>query len=92
MKGYDSINSVIETLQATAKAPWKIVSTWQLILTSLGFGVLVYLLRTVEDGFIFIDHANLVFHEAGHPLFGVLGSTLGYMAARWDSLCSRLPR
>jgi hypothetical protein len=31
-----------------------------------------------DDGFIVVlDHANLAFHEAGHPLFGLLGSTLG---------------
>ncbi|MEW6615826.1 MAG: hypothetical protein AB1401_10220 [Thermodesulfobacteriota bacterium] len=30
------------------------------------------------DGFIFIiDHANLLFHEAGHIIFGIFGSTLG---------------
>ena len=31
-----------------------------------------------DDGFVpLLDHANLAFHEAGHLLFGVLGSTFG---------------
>ena len=30
-----------------------------------------------RTGFLFIDHANLVVHEAGHLLFGWFGSTLG---------------
>ena len=77
MSASDSFKSVIETVQAIADAPWKTVSTWHLAMTSLGFGVLVYLLRTDKDGFLFIDHANLVFHEAGHPLFGLFGRTLG---------------
>ncbi len=77
MKAFDSVKSVIETVQATADTPWKIVPLWQLCVTSLGFGGLIYFLRTAEDGWIFIDHANLVFHEAGHPIFGLLGSTMG---------------
>jgi hypothetical protein len=77
MKAFDSVKPLIETVQAIADAPWKTLSTLHLGLTTLGFGVLVYLLRTDEDGFLFIDHANLVFHEAGHPLFGLFGSTLG---------------
>ncbi len=45
---------------------------------SVGFGVLFYLLKTDDDGFLFVvDHANLVFHEAGHVIFGILGGTPG---------------
>jgi hypothetical protein len=54
------------------------VPTWQVVVTSLGFGWLFYRLKTDDDGFLFLlDHANLVFHEAGHVIFGILGSTLG---------------
>ncbi|HXF92741.1 MAG TPA: hypothetical protein VNK46_08275 [Nitrospiraceae bacterium] len=35
------------------------------------------LLASDDDGFIFLDHVNLVFHEAGHPLFGLFGETVG---------------
>ena len=46
--------------------------------TSIAFGVLFYLLKTDDDGFLsVVDHANLVFHEAGHVIFGILGRTPG---------------
>jgi len=40
---------------------------------------LLFILIVVDaDGFIpVLDHANLAFHEAGHLIFGILGSTLG---------------
>lgn len=38
---------------------------------------LFYFLKTAPDGFIFLDYVNLVFHEAGHPIFGIFGPTLG---------------
>ena len=51
---------------------------WQTVVTSAGFGVLFYLLKTDDDGFLsVVDHANLVFHEAGHVIFGILGQTPG---------------
>ena len=77
MQAFDSVKSVIDSAQAIAGEPWKTVSTWHVALTSIGFGILVYLLRVDEDGFLFIDHANLLFHEAGHPIFGLFGPTLG---------------
>ena len=37
-----------------------------------------FLLYVVSaDGFLFVDHVNLVIHEAGHLLFGWFGLTLG---------------
>ena len=49
-----------------------------MVVTSVAFGALFYLLKTDDDGFLFVvDHANLVFHEAGHVIFGILGRTLG---------------
>jgi hypothetical protein len=68
---------MIEVLREIRNQPWKSVPTWQIVAASLGFGWLGYLLQTAEDGFIFLDHANLVFHEAGHPIFGIFGQTLG---------------
>lgn len=57
---------------------WKPVAAWQMAVTSVGFGALFYLLKTDDDGFLsVVDHANLVFHEAGHLIFGILGETLG---------------
>jgi hypothetical protein len=57
---------------------WKPVQGWQMIAASVGFGILFILLKTDDDGFLsVVDHANLVFHEAGHVVFGILGGTLG---------------
>ena len=54
------------------------VTTPKFIAFSLGSILLVLALIFDNDGFIFIiDHANLVFHEAGHPIFGIFGRTLG---------------
>ena len=68
---------MFESLREIRDQPWKSVPTWQIVAASLGFGWLGYLLLTAEDGFIFLDHANLVFHEAGHPIFGLFSQTLG---------------
>jgi len=52
-----------------------------MVAASGGFGLLFILLMTDVDGFLFVvDHANLVFHEAGHVIFGILGGTLGQLA------------
>ena len=42
---------------------------------SIGACWVFYLLKTDSDGFIFLDYINVVFHEAGHPLFGIVGPT-----------------
>ncbi len=57
--------------------PWKVVAHWQMAAASVGFAWFLYLLKSNDDGFVFLDHVNLVFHEAGHPIFGMFGSTLG---------------
>lgn len=53
------------------------VSTPKFIGFSILFALLVLALLFDADGFIFpIDHANLLFHEAGHWIFGIFGQTL----------------
>ena len=58
-------------------------SRWEKItnakLAGFVFGLLVFigLLWASEPGFIFgLDHANLLFHEAGHPIVGLFSSRL----------------
>ncbi len=36
----------------------------------------IYALAT-QDGFLFLDHVNLTFHEFGHIFFGLFGSIAG---------------
>jgi len=43
----------------------------------IGFAVFLALVLRSEPGFVFLlDHANLLFHEAGHPIIGIFSSRL----------------
>ncbi len=67
---------MFERFNELRKESWKTVTTGQMAVVSVGSVVLFYSLKT--EGFIAIilDSANLMFHEAGHPIFGLLGSTM----------------
>jgi hypothetical protein len=66
---------------------WKRLSTQKLIGFGVGLGLFALLIFRSEPGFVFcLDHANLLFHEAGHPAVGlfsqrleVYGGTLGQL-------------
>lgn len=63
-----------EALQAALDEPWRPVGTAGLVGTSLGFGLLFLIALTSEQGWVpLLDGVNLLFHEAGHPIFGILG-------------------
>ncbi len=68
---------ILECTKRIHGYPWKVVANWQMVAVSGGLAWLLYLLATDDDGFIFLDRVNLVFHEAGHPIFGLFGDTLG---------------
>jgi len=67
---------------------WEVVTTNKLIGFAIGAALFFLLLVTSESGFVFlIDHANLLFHEAGHPIVGLFsirlepyGGTIGQLA------------
>ncbi len=62
----------IEGLREQLNEPWAPVAPWLAVLPP-AFLLLVIFGRT-EDGWMpFLDGINLVFHEAGHPVFGILG-------------------
>ncbi len=55
-----------------------IVSTPKFVAFVIAFAMLAALLVLDDDGFIpIIDHANTVFHEAGHFIFMEFGDTMG---------------
>ena len=56
---------------------WKPVSRRALIAWLVFYGLFLLHGLTDDDGFLVIDHVNLVVHEAGHLLFGWFGQTLG---------------
>jgi len=65
---------LLEPLQEAWEAPWQPTSTAALTGASLGFLLLCLLAATLEPGWIpLLDGVNLIFHEAGHPLFGLFG-------------------
>jgi hypothetical protein len=69
---------MFERLRELSQEPWRPVLRWHLALASFGFAWMMYLLKTADSGWVrVVDDANLVFHEAGHPIFGLLGSTVG---------------
>ena len=54
------------------------ISTPKFVAFIIGFFALIALLIFDDDGFIFIiDDANLLFHEAGHLIFGLFDPTMG---------------
>jgi len=58
--------------------PWRPISLKKAIGIAFAFGVVAYLRQSSADHWVrVLDDANLVFHEAGHPIFGIFGPTLG---------------
>jgi hypothetical protein len=56
---------------------WQPVKGWPLFAFGLGFGAFLALIFCSEPSFVFlIDHANLLFHEAGHPFAGIFSRRL----------------
>jgi hypothetical protein len=67
---------------------WDSITLPRLIGFLIGVGALFALILCSQPGFVFLlDHANLLFHEAGHPIVGLFsqrlepyGGTLGQLA------------
>ncbi|MCC6819572.1 MAG: hypothetical protein IT579_02480 [Verrucomicrobia subdivision 3 bacterium] len=69
------------------RTEWDLVTKPKLIGFLIAAGFFFLLVMVSEPGFVFIvDHANLLFHEAGHPIVGLFsqrlepyGGTLGQL-------------
>ena len=69
---------MLNDLLETWREPWQAVSRGALIAWSACYALFFFLYAfRNRDGFLFVDNANLVVHEAGHALFGWFGPTLG---------------
>lgn len=56
---------------------WQKITGWHLAGFGLGLAVFAALLFASTPGFVFgLDHANLLFHEAGHPIIGLFSTRL----------------
>ena len=56
---------------------WERVTGARLAAFALAFGAFLFVLFRCEPGFVFlVDHANLLFHEAGHPFVGLFSARL----------------
>ena len=61
---------------------WEPVTGTKLACFALGLGLFLLLLFRSEPGFVvLLDHANLLFHEAGHPIVGL------FSACQWELIC-----
>lgn len=63
---------------------WKPVTRGALVAWLVAYGLFLWYAARDTEGFLAIDHVNLVFHEAGHMFFSwfghtimILGGTLG---------------
>jgi hypothetical protein len=68
--------SFLERLREIHETEWKPVSTPALAAGSVVVLIIVWLGNTGERWVWILDSANLAFHEAGHPLFGLFSSRL----------------
>lgn len=60
------------------RQPWQPVDRGQALAFCVAVGLLLFLKCVLHDGWIpILDSANLVFHEAGHHIYGIFGRTLG---------------
>ena len=56
---------------------WHKITGWQTAGFGVGVAAFAVLLLTSERGFVFgLDHANLLFHEAGHPIVNLFSTRL----------------
>jgi hypothetical protein len=57
---------------------WQPLSNAHALTALAGLALLFSLIAINKSGFLLVlDHVNLAFHEAGHLIYGLLGSTLG---------------
>ncbi len=56
---------------------WQKITQLKAIGFGIGFALFLVLVFASEPGFAFLlDHANLLFHEAGHPIIGIFSNRL----------------
>lgn len=70
-------NDLLQHLREIKDSPWEKVTLPMFLGSLLGTALLLGIYLGSTDGWIpILDSLNLVFHEAGHPLFSPFGETL----------------
>ncbi len=70
----------LERLREVRATPLSTVTIGKLSAVLIVACVLFTIEWTSEEGWVpILDSLNLVFHESGHPLFGIFGETLGFL-------------
>lgn len=69
--------AVWEAVKALWEREWEPVSKAAWIGWLAFYGLFILYALTNRDGYLLIDHVNLIVHEAGHLLFGWFGRTAG---------------
>ena len=73
----DEFGEVPGVITLMEQREWEPVTGVRLIGFGISFGLFLLLIFRSEPGFVFLlDHANLLFHEAGHPAVGLFSSRL----------------
>jgi hypothetical protein len=66
---------------------WKEVTPLEAVSVVGALLLVAWLRLSSADGWVrILDDANLVFHEAGHPIFGLLGPTAQLYGGTWGQL------
>lgn len=81
------MDELLELLREKLAEPWKPLGPLGLG-TGLGLCALlaVYALAAADPWVPLLDGVNLMFHEAGHPLFGILGEAPALYGGTWMQL------
>ena len=67
----------LEPLKEVLREDWHPVSKAAWVAWLVFYGLFLLHALSDADGFLVVDHVNLIVHEAGHLLFGWFGATLG---------------
>ncbi len=66
-------------MQWPGHAAWQPISRPAYFGWLIFFGLFLLYAATDEDGYLFLDHVNLIIHEAGHLFFHWFGTTMGIL-------------
>lgn len=74
------IEDALAAMYAALEEPLVPVTTGKLVGALAAISIVFLVELTSQEGWVpILDSLNLVFHESGHPLFGIFGETIGFL-------------